>query len=270
MKTILFVCTGNICRSPMAEGLFRHATKGRNEFKVLSAGVGAVEGLAPSEYAVKALRELGIDISRQRSRMLSGEIVNQADYIFGMTHSHVDAITMLYPQAAEKTFLLREFDETLDSYENDISDPIGGSYEVYRACRDQIEQGIASMLKFIEQTSGIQPERPVSLVKTKIALGADHGGFELKESIKFYLQKQGHSISDFGGHSREASDYPDHALSVAHAVAEHPHDFGILGCTSGVGMSIVANKVPGIRAALVCDEETAALARPPNDANVLC
>src|SRR3954452_5363476 len=153
MKTILFVCTGNICRSPMAEGLFRHAVKTRPDFRVISAGVGAVDGLPPSEHAVRALRELGIDISRQRSHMLTAELVQQADYIFGMTHSHVDAITMLYPQAAEKTFLLREFDETLDSYENDISDPIGGSYEVYRACRDQIEQGIFSMLKFIEQTT---------------------------------------------------------------------------------------------------------------------
>jgi hypothetical protein len=57
--------------------------------------------------------------------MLTADVVNQADYIFGMTHSHVDAITLLYPHAAEKTFLLREFDETLESYENDISDPIG-------------------------------------------------------------------------------------------------------------------------------------------------
>src|SRR4051812_45084320 len=173
MKTILFVCTGNICRSPMAEGLFRHAVKGRSDFRVISAGVGAVDGMPPSEHAVRALRELGIDISKQRSRMLTGELVQQADYIFGMTHSHVDAITMLYPQATEKTFLLREFDETLDSYENDISDPIGGSFEVYVACRDQIEQGIASMLKFIEQTSGLEPERPIALVKIKIALGAD-------------------------------------------------------------------------------------------------
>ena len=70
-----------------------------------------------------------------------------------MTHSHVDAVMLLYPQAAEKTFLLREFDETLDIFEKDISDPIGGSYEVYLNCRDQIEQGIASMLRFIEQTS---------------------------------------------------------------------------------------------------------------------
>ena len=68
-----------------------------------------------------------------------------------MTHSHVDTVVLLYPQAAEKTFLLREFDETLEPYEKDISDPIGGSYEVYVECRDQIEQGIASLLRFMEQ-----------------------------------------------------------------------------------------------------------------------
>src|SRR5437764_2298067 len=205
MKTVLFVCTGNVCRSPMAEGIFRQVVKDRGDYRVMSAGLGAMEGQPPSPYAVQAVRELGIDISHQRSRMLTPDLIQQADYIFGMTHSHIDTVMLLYPQAAEKTFLLREFDETLDIFEKDISDPIGGSYEVYLACRDQIEQGIASLLKFIEQTSGIQPERTISLVKTKIALGADHAGFELKQAIKLYLQKQGHSISDFGGHSREAS-----------------------------------------------------------------
>src|SRR5213075_1618460 len=172
MKTVLFVCTGNICRSPMAEGLFRHTLRGRNDFRVTSAGVGAVEGLPPSEHAIRALRELGIDISKQRSRMLTPEVVDEADYIFGMTHSHVDTILILYPQAAEKTFLLREFDETLDTYENDISDPIGGSFEVYQNCRDQIEQGIASMLRFIEQTSTPTTARQLAPPKT-MALGAD-------------------------------------------------------------------------------------------------
>ena len=191
MKTILFVCTGNICRSPMAEGLFRNAVKGRGDFRVISAGVGAVDGLPPSGYATEALKELGIDISKQRSRMLTAELVQQADFIFGMTHSHVDAITLLYPQAAEKTFLLREFDETLDSYENDIGDPIGGSYEVYLNCRDQIEQGIASMLKFIDQTSTSKGVESFSSSKTSVALGADHGGFELKEALKHHLQKKG-------------------------------------------------------------------------------
>src|SRR5919108_5384639 len=155
MKTILFVCTGNVCRSPMAEGLFRHAVKDRGDFQVFSAGVGAIDGQPPSAYAVAVLKELGIDISKQRSRMLTADLVQMADYIFGMTHGHVDAINLLYPQAAEKTFLLREFDETLDVFEKDISDPIGGSYEVYRECRDQIEQGIVSMLLFVDQTLGV-------------------------------------------------------------------------------------------------------------------
>src|SRR5207248_65287 len=195
MKIILFVCTGNVCRSPMAEGLFRHAVKGRGDFRALSAGVGAIEGQPPSAYAVEALRELGIDISQQRSRMLSAELVNQADYIFGMTHGHVDAINLLYPQAAEKTFLLREFDETLDVFEKDIPDPIGGSYEVYLDCRDQIEQGIASMLKFIDQTFGGGARADKAVV---VALGADHAGYELKESLKQHLEQRGLKIVDFG------------------------------------------------------------------------
>src|SRR5437667_112794 len=198
MKTILFVCTGNICRSPMAEGLFRHVVKGRNDFRVLSAGVGAVDGLPPSEHAVRALRELGIDISKQRSRMLTADLIQQADYIFGMTHSHVDAITMLYPQATEKTFLLREFDETLDVFEKDISDPITGSYDVYVHCRDQIEQGIASMLKFIEQTSSAALLPTTSGKSVSIAIGADHAGFALKETLRDHLEKRGIPVRDFG------------------------------------------------------------------------
>ena len=123
----------------MAEGIFRHIMRGRRDIQVMSAGIGAMEGQAPSPYAVQAVRELGIDISRQRSRQLTADLVQEADYIFGMTHSHVDTVSLLYPYAAEKTFLLREFDDTLDIFEKDISDPIGGSYDVYVACRDQIE-----------------------------------------------------------------------------------------------------------------------------------
>src|SRR3954447_2322398 len=187
MKTILFVCTGNVCRSPMAEGIFRHVMKGRRDVQVLSAGIGAMEGQAPSTYAVQAVRELGIDISKQRSRMLTAELVQEADYIFGMTHSHVDTIFLLYPQAAEKTFLLREFDDTLDIFEKDISDPIGGSYDVYVNCRDQIEQGIASLLRFIDQGGAVIGTDQDSGPTVTFALGADHGGYELKEILKQYL-----------------------------------------------------------------------------------
>src|SRR6266481_5232842 len=151
MKTILFICTGNVCRSPMAEGIFRQAVKGRGDYRVFSAGLGALEGQPPSAYAIQAVKELGIDISGQRSRMLTPELVQQADFIFGMTHSHIDTVMLLYPQAAEKTFLLREFDDTLDFFEKDISDPIGGSYDVYLDCRDHIEQGIASIIQYLER-----------------------------------------------------------------------------------------------------------------------
>src|SRR6478672_7413069 len=151
MKTVLFVCTGNVCRSPMAEGIFRHATLGKGDFRVISAGLGAMEGQPPSHYAVQAVKELGVDISRQRSRMLSPQMVDEADLILGMTHSHLDTVMMLYPHAAERVFLLREFDDTLDIFEKDISDPIGGSYDVYLECRDQIEQGIASLVRFLVQ-----------------------------------------------------------------------------------------------------------------------
>jgi glycine hydroxymethyltransferase len=269
MKTILFVCTGNVCRSPMAEGLFRHAMANRGDYRVGSAGVGAIDGQPPSAYAQRALKELGIDISRQRSRMLTAELVNQADYIFGMTHSHVDSITLLYPQAAEKTFLLREFDDTLDAFEKDITDPIGGSYDVYVACRDQIEQGIASMLNFLEQTGSLAPSSQGSGPRS-IAVGADHGGFELKEFLKQHLHRQGLLVVDYGPASADSTDYPDYAQAVAQSVAEKKTELGLLVCTTGVGMSMTANKVAGVRAALVFDEQMASLCRQHNNANVLC
>ena len=264
MKTILFVCTGNVCRSPMAEGIFRQAVRGRGDFRVCSAGLGAPEGQPPSPFAAQAVKELGIDISAGRSQTLTPELVHQADYIFGMTHSHVETVALLYPRAAEKTFLLREFDETLDQFEKDISDPIGGSYGVYLNCRDQIEQGIASLLRFI----GAGDLVPTKLAT--VAIGADHGGYELKQVLKQYLEERGVSVADFGTDSTESTDYPDYARAVAQSVASRKSEFGVLVCTTGVGMSIAANKVPGARAALVGDQETATLARRHNNANVLC
>ena len=269
MKTILFVCTGNVCRSPMAEGLFRHATQGRTDYRVMSAGVGAMEGQPPSPHAAHALKELGVDILQQRSRMLTSDLVEQADYIFGMTHSHVDQINLLFPHASEKTFLLREFDETLDEFEKDITDPIGGSYETYAYCRDQIEQGIFSMLKFIEQTAE-PPATPLSAAKSRCAIGCDHAGFRLKEAIKDYLQEKDISLTDVGANSSESSDYSDYARAVGELVAAERCEFGLLICSSGIGMSMAANKIPGVRAALVCDEQMAALSRRHNNANVLC
>jgi RpiB/LacA/LacB family sugar-phosphate isomerase len=217
------------------------------------------------------MRKLGVDISEQRSRMLTADLVRQADYIFGMTHSHVDTVALLYPPAAEKTFLLREFDDTLESYEKDIGDPIGSTYEVYEECRNQIEQGIASLLKFMEQHEILTGPTTKTTPAAAFALGADHGGYELKEALKQHLQQRGLSVTDFGAKSKDpGDDYPDFAAPATQAVAAGRAEFGLLVCTSGIGMSIAANKVPGIRAALVTDAPTAALVRQHNNVNVLC
>jgi glycine hydroxymethyltransferase len=272
MKTILFICTGNVCRSPMAEALFRHAVRGRGEFRVVSAGIGAMDGQPPTPHSVRAMRELGVDISGQRSRMLTGDLVRAADIILGMTHGHVDTVALMYPKLAEKTFLLREFDETLEPYEKDISDPIGSPYEIYVECRDQIEQGIASLLKFMEQHNFLTGS-PATQTATaaNFALGADHGGFELKEALKQYLQARGVTVVDFGAKSKDpADDYPDFAQPAAQAVADGRAELGLLCCTSGVGICITANKVAGVRAGVAEDENDASLMRRHNDANVLC
>src|ERR1017187_9448678 len=239
MKTILFLCTGNVCRSPMAEGLFRQAVKGRGDFRVLSAGLGALDGQPPTHHSVQAMKEIGIDISHQRSRALTAEMVRSADYIFGMTHSHVDTVALLYPQMAEKTFLLREFDEMLEPYEKDISDPIGSPYDVYVECRNQIELGIAMLLKFMEQQNILSPnEHQAAVGIASFALGADHGGLELKETLKAWLRERGLTVTDFGAATKDpADDYPDFAKPVAEAVAAGQADLGLLVCTSGVGVS---------------------------------
>jgi len=103
----------------------------------------------------------------------------------------------------------------------------------------------------------------------KIALGTDHGGYELMEHIRKYLDEKNYQTEDFGCHSRESVDYPDYGLPAAESVAKHESDRAILVCTTGVGMSMVANKVKGIRAALCFNEELGRLCREHNHANVL-
>lgn len=103
----------------------------------------------------------------------------------------------------------------------------------------------------------------------KIALGADHGGFELKEEINTYLKSCGYEVKDFGTNSTESCDYADISLDVAEAVANKEFEFGILICGTGIGIGIAANKVPGIRAALCSDTFSAHATREHNNANIL-
>lgn len=103
----------------------------------------------------------------------------------------------------------------------------------------------------------------------KIAIGADHAGFSLKEGLREALIRKGVEVVDFGTVSSESTDYPDYAKKVARAVSEGAAERGILVCSTGVGMSIAANKVKGVRAALAYNTEEVGLTRAHNDANVL-
>jgi ribose 5-phosphate isomerase B len=121
------------------------------------------------------------------------------------------------------------------------------------------ERGVE--IERVRRRSAARPKR--------IALGADHGGFEMKEEIKRLLADLGHNYHDFGTHSTEAADYPDYAHAVARAVARGVCDLGIVVDGAGIGSCMAANKVPGARAAMCYDEATARNSREHNDANVL-
>lgn len=102
-----------------------------------------------------------------------------------------------------------------------------------------------------------------------IALGSDHGGYDLKERVKAYLDKEGIAYKDYGCHSKESCDYPVFGKAAAEAVASGECDKGIVICTTGIGVSIVANKVKGIRCALCSDPLSASLTRRHNNTNML-
>ena len=250
----------------MAEGFFRELTKERGVYESLSAGLAAVDGQPPSAHSVTVMKEVGLDISAQRSALITLEMMKDVHYIFGLASGHVDNLIRLFPPAREKIFLLREFVEKLPAGGKDIADPIGGNLEIYKACRNQIKHGVESIIPFIEQQSMTES----SDRKTTIAIGADHGGFELKESLMEHLKAQGIAVQDYGSTNDEACDYPDFAQAVGRSVASGQHIFGVLICKTGIGMSMAANKIAGVRAALVADAETATMTRTHNDANILC
>lgn len=104
----------------------------------------------------------------------------------------------------------------------------------------------------------------------RIAVGADHAGFDMKSHLVAVLRAQGHEVHDLGAHSTAAVDYPDYAEAVATALSDHRADRGLLVCGSGAGVSIAANKFPGIRAAVCHDTYTAHQAVEHDDMNVLC
>ncbi len=103
----------------------------------------------------------------------------------------------------------------------------------------------------------------------KISIGCDHGALALKNKMVTHLKEQGHEVLDFGTHTLDSCDYPDFAAAAARAVADGQCDRGIVLCTTGIGVSITANKIPGVRCALLSDLMTARMTREHNDTNVM-
>jgi protein-tyrosine-phosphatase len=145
-KKIIFVCTGNICRSPMAEYLLRDALGADSDWEVSSAGTFAGNGMAASRAAVDVLAELGIDGSKHRSSFLDRELVDASTVIVVMTSGHKQHISLMFPDVEEKVFLLKSFSKE----KGDVRDPIGASTDVYRYIRDEILEAVPELVTFLE------------------------------------------------------------------------------------------------------------------------
>jgi len=168
-KTILFVCTGNVCRSPMAEGLMKELLGGREDIVVLSAGVSAPKGAPASQHSIQALSELSIDLKSFRSQPVTEELLEQCTHVFTMTRDHRRLIDLLFPEHGEKIRLLGEF----SGNGGDVPDPIGQGLSTYKRCRDVIKSALEQILDFVDQSTNIMPtDANSALAKTDPQIAA--------------------------------------------------------------------------------------------------
>ncbi len=152
MKRVLFVCTGNTCRSPLAEVLFRDLTRGQSDYEVLSAGVGAFSGQPASRHSQELARQRGLDLSGHRSQAVTIDLVDAATHIFAMSRGHLADLLDTYPEAEDKVFLVSEFAAEDELRGRDLIDPFGGGLEDYRETLARLERLLPSIHSYIEQT----------------------------------------------------------------------------------------------------------------------
>ncbi len=165
---ILFVCTGNTCRSPMCEAYFRHLCTNdgkKDNVKVSSAGVFAAEGASASEQAQAVMQEIGLDLSRFHSTVLTEDLLHRADLVIVMTSGHKRHVGILCHEALAKTRLLGEF--AADAGGNDIQDPFGGDLAVYRECFCEMKVALDNLFHELNRMIAEKIEKSTSKEKIK-------------------------------------------------------------------------------------------------------
>ncbi|MEA1939844.1 MAG: low molecular weight protein arginine phosphatase [Candidatus Caldatribacteriota bacterium] len=160
IKTILFVCTGNTCRSIMAQGIFekllKEKTESPHQFNVMSAGICAMPGMIPTPEAISVMSEKNIDISKHESKQLTKDLIDKADYIFTMSNNHLNYLLNINPSAQSKAFLLKRYaikDKIKENIKNkkhyEINDPIGKDIDYYRIIAKEIRENVEKVINII-------------------------------------------------------------------------------------------------------------------------
>lgn len=150
--TLLIVCTGNTCRSPIAEILLRKALESDDQmcdYEVCSAGTFAGSNHPASKHAQKVIKEKQLDLSNHRSKLITEEMIDRAKLILTMTQSHLDQLVEIYPKSKHKVYPFRHF---MDESITNVSDPFGGNYSDYERCAQSIEEAIPSIIKYLKQS----------------------------------------------------------------------------------------------------------------------
>jgi ribose 5-phosphate isomerase B len=259
VKKILIVDTGNTCRSPMAEMVLKKRLEENNltdRLLVVSAGLAIESSRAASRGARFAATSVGMSLENHQARQVLPEQLVEADLVLCMTESHKQLLKNMAQLSAKKVFTLKEY----AGESGDVLDPYDKPVEEYVDCLGEISLLIdRSFPKFLELTE-----------RLRVAIGSDHGGVNLKAEIKAQLDELNIEYHDFGVQHDEAADYPDIAEIVCKAMLRGEFERGILICGTGIGISISANKIHGIRAALCSDVFSAQATRAHNNTNVLC